>query len=72
MDTALIEECLDWLKERDSGQPRAGFDPVNLPAALELGRVSNLPTVWTNVLAGIVLSGGGGRPALIALSCWHR
>lgn len=24
---------------------------------LQLGRVSNLPTVWTNVLAGIVLSG---------------
>ena len=27
--------------------------------ALRLGRVSNLPTVWTNVLAGIVLAGGG-------------
>jgi 4-hydroxybenzoate polyprenyltransferase len=26
--------------------------------ALELGRVSNLPTVWTNVLAGVVLAGG--------------
>ena len=25
---------------------------------LDLGRVSNLPTVWTNVLAGAVLSGG--------------
>ncbi len=25
--------------------------------SLELGRVSNLPTVWTNVLAGIMLSG---------------
>ena len=23
-----------------------------------LGRVSNLPTVWTNVLAGVVLAGG--------------
>ena len=40
---------------------------MNLPAALELGRVSNLPTVWTNVLAGIVLSGVGGSPGLIAL-----
>ena len=39
---------------------------MNWPAALELGRVSNLPTVWTNVLAGIVLSGGGGSPGLIA------
>ena len=26
--------------------------------ALRLGRVSNLPTVWTNVVAGVVLSGG--------------
>lgn len=26
--------------------------------ALSLGRVSNLPTVWTNVLAGVVLAGG--------------
>ena len=49
------------------GQPRTGLDSVNWPAALELGRVSNLPTVWTNVLAGIVLSGGGGSPALIVL-----
>ena len=27
-------------------------------AYLRLGRVSNLPTVWTNVLAGVVLAGG--------------
>lgn len=40
---------------------------MNWPTALELGRVSNLPTVWTNLLAGIVLSGGGGSPGLIAL-----
>jgi len=26
--------------------------------ALRLGRVSNLPTVWTNALAGVVLAGG--------------
>ncbi len=26
--------------------------------ALVLGRVSNLPTVWTNTLAGVVLAGG--------------
>jgi len=31
---------------------------VNLRAALQLGRVSNLPTVWTNSLAGMVLAGG--------------
>ncbi|MDH4172405.1 MAG: UbiA family prenyltransferase [Betaproteobacteria bacterium] len=36
-------------------------------AALRLGRVSNLPTVWTNVLAGVVLAGAGGFGAELAL-----
>ena len=41
--------------------------------ALRLGRVSNLPTVWTNALAGIVLSAGALSstslvPLLIGLS----
>jgi 4-hydroxybenzoate polyprenyltransferase len=31
---------------------------VSLATLLRLGRVSNLPTVWTNVLAGTVLAGG--------------
>ncbi|HEX2257267.1 MAG TPA: UbiA family prenyltransferase [Afifellaceae bacterium] len=31
---------------------------MSLSTALILGRVSNLPTVWTNMLAGIVLAGG--------------
>jgi 4-hydroxybenzoate polyprenyltransferase len=31
---------------------------MKLSVALRLGRVSNLPTVWTNTLAGIVLAGG--------------
>jgi 4-hydroxybenzoate polyprenyltransferase len=35
-----------------------------LRTALRLGRVSNLPTVWTNVLAGVALS---GRPPTLAL-----
>jgi len=43
---------------------------VNLRVALQLGRVSNLPTVWTNVLAGVVLAGGapddGRVPWLLA------
>jgi 4-hydroxybenzoate polyprenyltransferase len=33
--------------------------------ALRLGRVSNLPTVWTNVLAGVVLSGADPASALV-------
>ena len=32
---------------------------MNLRTALRLGRVSNLPTVWTNTLAGAVLAGAG-------------
>lgn len=31
--------------------------------ALRLGRVSNLPTVWTNVLTGMLLAGGGQADA---------
>jgi 4-hydroxybenzoate polyprenyltransferase len=31
---------------------------VNWLTALKLGRISNLPTVWTNTLAGLVLAGG--------------
>ena len=31
---------------------------MTLATALRLGRVSNLPTVWTNALAGTILAGG--------------
>ena len=34
-----------------------GTPHVNLATALRLGRVSNLPTVWSNVLAGSALAG---------------
>jgi 4-hydroxybenzoate polyprenyltransferase len=34
---------------------------------LDLGRVSNLPTVWTNVLAGAVLSRGSLEPSSLVL-----
>jgi hypothetical protein len=40
---------------------------VKLGTALRLGRVSNLPTVWTNTLAGAVLAGAGGFGAEFAL-----
>jgi 4-hydroxybenzoate polyprenyltransferase len=42
---------------------RAATFGLSWSVALRLGRVSNLPTVWTNVLAGIVLTGA-------ALSAW--
>jgi len=35
--------------------------------ALRLGRVSNLPTVWTNALAGLVLAGGTLSPGWLVL-----
>jgi 4-hydroxybenzoate polyprenyltransferase len=40
-------------------------------ALLRLGRISNLPTVWTNVIAGAVIAGGthnAGEIALVALA----
>lgn len=44
--------------------------------ALRLGRVSNLPTVWSNALAGIALAGGdpwqaATLPAVLALSLFY-
>jgi 4-hydroxybenzoate polyprenyltransferase len=49
---------------------------MNWRVALRLGRVSNLPTVWTNGLAGIVLAGGAVAdartiPLLLALSLFY-
>ncbi len=38
---------------------------MTLDTILRLGRVSNLPTVWTNALAGAVLAGGAPLPALV-------
>jgi hypothetical protein len=49
---------------------------VKLSTALRLGRVSNLPTTWTNVAAGLVLSSAPFSPALAlalcaAVSCFY-
>jgi 4-hydroxybenzoate polyprenyltransferase len=38
-----------------------------LSTLLRLGRISNIPTVWTNVLAGSVIAGGDRNPGGIAL-----
>ena len=40
---------------------------MNLSVALKLGRVSNLPTVWTNVLAGVALAGGASARVVLFL-----
>jgi 4-hydroxybenzoate polyprenyltransferase len=50
--------------------------PLLATTLLKLGRVSNLPTVWTNVLAGAVLSGGDWRNwrlglMLVAMSSFY-
>jgi hypothetical protein len=42
---------------------------MKLATALRLGRVSNLPTTWTNVAAGLALSGAAITPALGAGLC---
>ncbi|HEY1543949.1 MAG TPA: UbiA family prenyltransferase [Xanthobacteraceae bacterium] len=41
-----------------------GFGPSTL---LRLGRISNLPTVWTNVIAGTVIAGGGRSASEVGL-----
>jgi 4-hydroxybenzoate polyprenyltransferase len=43
----------------------------SLSTLLRLGRISNVPTVWTNVLAGSIIAGGAGhsdRVVLIAMA----
>ena len=40
---------------------------MNWATALRLGRVSNLPTIWTNILAGAVLSDATLTPLPLAL-----
>jgi 4-hydroxybenzoate polyprenyltransferase len=49
---------------------------VTFDVALKLGRVSNLPTIWSNVLAGVVLAGGAATaatvvPLIVALSLFY-
>jgi hypothetical protein len=43
--------------------------PPSVRTLLVLGRVSNLPTVWTNCLAGWWLGGGGDSIARLILLC---
>ncbi|WP_110692317.1 UbiA family prenyltransferase [Salinicola halophyticus] len=54
------------MSEPESSTLRSSRVPgLNSKVWLELGRVSNLPTVWSNALAGIVLAGAG------AGALWH-
>jgi 4-hydroxybenzoate polyprenyltransferase len=45
----------------------ATIHPPRWRTYLRLGRVSNLPTVWSNALAGIVLGGGAPTPRAVAV-----
>lgn len=45
----------------------AAIGMPGLSTLLRLGRISNLPTVWTNVLAGAIIAGGELHPSEIAL-----
>lgn len=40
---------------------------MKLSVALRLGRVSNLPTVWTNVFTGVALAGAAAADARLAI-----
>ena len=42
-------------------------DSSPLTTALRLGRVSNVPTVWTNVATGVALTGATLQPPLLVL-----
>src|SRR5262245_47186218 len=49
---------------------------MKLSVALRLGRVSNLPTVWSNVMTGMALAGAAGVDArlpilLLSLSLFY-
>ncbi|TCZ54251.1 hypothetical protein EXY23_23695 [Roseicella aquatilis] len=51
-----------------AGRANPGRGVSAATVALRLGRVSNLPTVWTNALAGVALAGGDPwQPATVAL-----
>jgi hypothetical protein len=43
---------------------------MNIQVALHLGRVSNLPTVWTNVLAGLTLAGASSGLSASVPQIW--
>src|SRR5262245_42903634 len=64
------------IPRRAAAMTIAAFEPVSLATLLRLGRVSNLPTVWTNVLAGAVLAGADWHdwrlgPVLLAMSMFY-
>jgi UbiA prenyltransferase family len=60
-------QSLPVLREGTGRMSETTVQMPSLSTLLRLGRISNVPTVWTNVLAGSVIAGGGQRPEEIAL-----
>ena len=69
-DSVLVRRAATKLKEsaqrwQDYARAQGNSDAVTPRTALRLGRVSNLPTVWTNVMAGMALGGAALRPSVV-------
>src|SRR5262249_30013757 len=80
VDTAQSQrdDQANFVPVHDQGAPMTvvASQGVSFATLLKLGRVSNLPTVWTNVLAGTVLAGGDWRDGrfgivLVAMSVFY-
>ena len=59
---------VDEAVARELAWVRTELERLNLSLALRLGRISNLPTVWTNVLVGALLAGGSLADPRLPLS----
>ena len=62
-----IAREMNWVLEELALMAAVSQQTVSPKTLLRLGRVSNLPTVWTNVLAATVLAGGAWQNARTAL-----
>ena len=62
-----IAREMRWVLEELALMAAVSQQTVSPKTLLRLGRVSNLPTVWTNVLAATVLAGGAWQNARTAL-----
>ena len=80
MGQAAADLSASGLETPDSKTPNSTSRRSKTRVWLELGRVSNLPTVWSNVLAGAVLAGASAGalwqsttalPLLLALTLFY-
>lgn len=64
--SALPEPAAPRTDVASAGAAHAPRGATSLRIYLDLGRVSNVPTVWSNVVAGMVLAGAPMRPSAAA------